>query len=246
MKYIDSIRDNLSQERFPVFSIRDVKTMLASRKARAGYVYLLLHNLMKRKEVTRVTKGVYTFHRNMHVVGFAFEPFYYGMEDALTIRGLWGQQANPVIVTARKARNGIRIFRDRNYVLHRIDPDHFFGYELLKHEDIWIPVSDPEKTLIDFFYFRRHLENGVLKILLRLVDGKKLDGYLKRYDRRFAGKVIRSINQKTRADAEGNRDIHRHEGIAQQAASKKRTPPLAPRDQMLPGKSRIVVRLMTE
>ncbi len=177
--------------------MHDVKTMLASKKARPDYVYLLLHNLLKRKEATRITKGVYTFHRNMHVVGFAFEPFYYGMEDALTIRGLWEQQANPVVVTTRKARNGIRVFRDRNYVLHRIDQDHFFGYELLKHDNIWIPVSDPEKTLIDFFYFRHHLEDKALKSLLQLVDRRKLKEYLKRYDRRFAGKVLHSIGQES-------------------------------------------------
>ncbi|EQD66731.1 transcriptional regulator, partial [mine drainage metagenome] len=79
----------------------------------------------------------------------AFLPFYYGLEDALSLRGFWEQETNPVIITPRKVRNGVRQFDSRNYVVRRIDRKMFFGYTFVNYEEFYIPVSDTEKTLID-------------------------------------------------------------------------------------------------
>jgi predicted transcriptional regulator of viral defense system len=193
VKYINKIRDNLSKQDFPVFTIYDLKSMLAARKANKEYAYMMLHNLAKRNEIIRITRGVYSFHKDVRIVGFAFQPFYYGLEDALTIRKLWEQGSNPVIVTPRRVRNGVRAFSGRNYVLHRISGKHFFGYELLRYGNIWIPVSDTEKTLIDFIYFKHYLRDDVAMKMIKQVDAKKMRSYLKRYDKRTADKVTHLV-----------------------------------------------------
>ena len=195
MKYINKIRETFSGEGFPVFSVSDLKVMLDSRGAKRDYVYTLLHNMIANKEITRITRGMYTFRKEVRVVGFAFSPFYYGLEDALSIRGIWEQGANPVIITSKKIRNGSRKFIGRNYVLHRIDRRHLFGYELLKWGDLWIPVSDVEKTLIDFVYFRHYLRGDVLEDMKKRVEIKKLKEYLKRYDKRFSLRVLKTLDQ---------------------------------------------------
>lgn len=194
MKYINNIRGALSAEGFPVFSISDIRVMLSSQGAKKEYAYTLLHNLIARKEVIRITRGAYTFHKEIRVVGFAFSPFYYGLEDALSIRGIWEQGANPIIITRRKIRNGVRKFIGRNYVLHKIDKKHFFGHELFKIGGIWVPVSDIEKTFIDLVYFRHYIRDDVLDYMRRNVKVEKLNGYLKTYDERFSAKVLRLIS----------------------------------------------------
>ena len=50
----------------------------------------------------------------------------------------------------------------------------FFGFQPLKFYDAWLPVSTPEKTLIDFVYFRQPLPKEALEELLKKIDGKKL------------------------------------------------------------------------
>ena len=188
MRYLNKVRQILSGKGFPVFSIRDIRIILSSQGAGAGYAYTLLHNMAARKEITRITRGIYTFHSDVRVVGFAFAPFYYGLEDALSIKGMWEQGANPVIITHRKTRIGTRAFLQRNYVIHRIDLKHFFGFELVKYGDLWIPVSDAEKTIIDFVYFNHYLRPDILNKLKRDADVGKIKRYLKAYDRRFSNK----------------------------------------------------------
>jgi hypothetical protein len=56
----------------------------------------------------------------------------------------------------------------------------FFGFEMIKYFDHWIPVSDVEKTFIDFVYFKEPLQEEVLAEIRKRIDRKKLDGYLKK------------------------------------------------------------------
>ena len=185
MKYIEYLRKNFSDVGFPVVKLIEIKTALKSKGISDAYLKRIVNYMMHRGELKKITRGIYTLHDDITVVGFAFQPFYYGLENALTIRKLWEQGTNPIIITPRKVRSGVRKFNDSNYVVQRVDDSLFFGYELVKYYDFWIPVSDLEKTLIDFFYFRHYLREDVLKELKRKISKEKLNGYLKRYTPNF-------------------------------------------------------------
>jgi predicted transcriptional regulator of viral defense system len=191
MKYVNDIRERFSSPNFPIFKARELRTMGVG----AGYSKRLVHMLLSKKEITRITRGVYTFHDNLNVVGFAFAPFYYGLEDALRIRGLSEQGTNPIIVTRRNVRAGVRQFKGSNYVVHRIGKEFFFGYDLMKVGDFWIPVSDVEKTVIDMVYFKDHIRDELWPGLIKAISMKKLKGYLKRYKPRFREKVLSTIKE---------------------------------------------------
>ena len=149
----------------PAFSITQLKTLLGTKKISNGYLHLLVHNLLARKKLKRITKGFYSFNGDAQVVGFAFQPFYYGLQDALSLRNLWEQETNPVVITPRKVRTGLRKFGESNYVVKRIERKMFFGYNMVKYGDFWIPVSDAEKTLIDFAYYNQPLDENTRKEL---------------------------------------------------------------------------------
>jgi len=57
--------------------------------------------------------------------------------------------------------------------------------EYVKYGGRDVPVSDREKTLLDFVYFRQPLEKEVLRVLKRRVDKKKLRSYLRQSNREF-------------------------------------------------------------
>jgi hypothetical protein len=94
------------------------------------------------------------------------------------IRNLWEQETNPVIITPRKVRSGIRTFNDRNYVIRWIDRSMFFGYSLVEYGDFFIPVADPEKILIDMVYYHQFLTDEVKQEVLKSIDRKKFKEYL--------------------------------------------------------------------
>lgn len=187
MKYVQPVRKHFSKKN--VFSIRDLKIFLAKQGISRNYTHLLLHNLMKKKEIHRITRGFYTFKDDLEVVGFAFSPFYYGLQEALSLRNLWEQETNPVIITSRKARTGVRKIMDSNVVIRRINRKMFFGFELIKYGDYWLPVSDVEKTLIDFVYFKEPLPKETLKEIKQKIRKKTLNQYLKKAPKQVKKRV---------------------------------------------------------
>ena len=178
MKYVGEVRERFANA--PVFTISDLKVLLGRKGISRGYLHLLVHNLLARGEVKRVSRGVYTFRSELEAVGFGFRPFYYGLQEALSLRNLWEQETNPVVITPRKVRTGVRTFEGANYVVRRISRRMFFGFDMVRYADFWIPVSDVEKTLIDFVYFRQPLSREAAAEIRKRADKKALDGYLKR------------------------------------------------------------------
>jgi predicted transcriptional regulator of viral defense system len=186
-KYLKSILEFFKKT--PVVSSRDIRMMI--RKSKSGYNHLLVHNMIKAGRIRKIVKGFYTMHDDPTVSVFCFKPSYIGLHDALSIRNLWDQETNVTIITSRKVRTGLRNILGSNVVVHNIKPEYMFGYELVECDDFFIPVSDLEKTLIDFAYFGEHLDKETLKGIKRKIDTIKLKKYLKRYPKRTRDKVLK-------------------------------------------------------
>lgn len=193
MKYTDYLREHFANNY--VFTISELRVVFSAKKISNEYLRLIIHNLLSSGELKHITKGVYTFSDDVEVVGFAFKPFYYGLQEALSIRNLWEQETNPVVITPRKVRSGLRNFEGRNYLIRRVNRSLFFGFEMQKYGDLWIPVSDIEKTLIDFVYFREPLSRQALKEISRKIDRKKLDSYLKKSPLYMKRKVYQMLKK---------------------------------------------------
>lgn len=195
MKYVDYIRSHFNDPKSPVFTIQELKAVLGLKGISSAYLKRLINYLIKRGEIVRIGKGVYTFHDEITVVGFAFRPFYYGLENALTIRRLWEQGTNPIIITPNNVRRGIRKFGRGNYGVLHIRRDLFFGYDFIQSGGLWVPVSDYEKTLIDFIYFNHYLRKDTLKALRLKIDKEKLVSYLKHYNKKIKRKTLQELKK---------------------------------------------------
>lgn len=180
MKYIEYVKREFSRPEFPAFTVADVRLSLEGKGLSDAYLNLMLHNLFKSGKAWKITRGIYTFHNDVAVVGFAYRPFYYGMESALALRGFSDQGVNLVVMTARNVRTGVRSFIGRNYRVHRIAKDRMFGYSLLKYGGYWMPVSDAEKTVIDMIESGDHIAESAMAAIKKVLNKKKLAAYLKR------------------------------------------------------------------
>ena len=167
MKYAKEFRERFSKKN--VFSVRDVRNRFASKKISPDYAGVLLNLFFKRKEIHRIAKGFYSFKTDPNVVAFAVQPSYFGLQDALSFHGLWQQQTIPVLITPRKVRSGFRKVLETRVLIRRIGRKQFFGFQMLKYSDFWVPVSDIEKTLVDFFYFNEPLEKKILQNVKKFV-----------------------------------------------------------------------------
>jgi len=183
IKYLPEIMELFKKT--PVVTTRDIKLYLKQK----GYSYLLLSNLVKQGKIKRITKGFFTIHDDPLTSVFCFRPAYVGLQEALSIHNLWEQETNVVIVTTRKVRIGIHEILGSNVLVHRINPKYFFGFTLLKYGEFFIPVSDVEKTLLDFIYFKQPLSKNTISEIKKNLDVNKLKNYLKVYPKLFHEKL---------------------------------------------------------
>jgi predicted transcriptional regulator of viral defense system len=180
------IRDYM--RRTPMFDTGSVIRVVGNK----NYAYVLLNRLLKSGEIKRITRRYYTIHEDPSILVYCIKPAYLGLQDAMSFHNLWEQETAPIILTCRKVRPGERITIGSNAIVRRITPRHFFGYEYMKQGDLLLPVSDVEKTFIDMVYFRE-MRKDMLPAFRKSIDREKLAGYLKRYDRRLAGKVLKLL-----------------------------------------------------
>lgn len=191
MTYGNRLREQYKNEY--MFSKRDVQKLFSKDKISNEYLDQLLHNLVKQNKIIRITNGAYTFNKDLMVSGFAYSPFYYGLQEALSLRNLHEQETNPVIITTKKIKPGIKQIQGNNVLLRRIDRKYFFGIDFVKYYDMEIPVSDLEKTLIDFIYYNEPLSEETRKELLKNINKQKLKEYLLKYPESTKRKVLSFI-----------------------------------------------------
>ena len=188
MKYKKQLYDNFKKSK--VFSLRDVRILFSNKNISKDYSKNLMSNLIKEKKIHKITNGKYTFQEEIMCIGFAFSPFYYGLQEALSLHNLHEQETNAIIITTNKIKPGIREIMDTNVYLRRIDKKYFFGYDFIKYYDIEIPVSDIEKTLIDLVYYKESISKDVILEIKKKIDLIKLNKYLEKYPITIKNKVL--------------------------------------------------------
>lgn len=180
MKYVEKFLEYFGG--FPAFTSNDVKLFLDRNGAGEGYYKTFMHNLVASGRAFQIKKGHYTLHDDLMAAGFAFSPFYYGMETALTHYDLWDYMTPVSIITAKRVRSGMRTFFGRNVSIRRISEKMLFGYSMVKYEDLfYVPMADIEKTLIDSVYFHAAFSEDVYGRIFEKADLKKVDKYLSAY-----------------------------------------------------------------
>lgn len=192
-KYQKKIRELLKKS--PVVSYDSINRIINLKKNKKQYTKQFLRNLLLKNKIIRLTKGFYTLHDDPSLIVFCFKPSYLGLQDALSFHNLWEQETIPVILTARKIRQGLRVVNGSNVLVRRIKKKYFFGIDYYKHEDFYLPYSDIEKTFIDMVYFKEKLNEEVLNNFKEKINKKKLDSYLKHFPKITRKKVISALNK---------------------------------------------------
>ena len=191
IKYIKKIREFFKQS--PVISINSLKKFI--NKKNKDYIYLIINNLLKKKEIKKITKGFYSIHEDPSLIVFCFKPSYLGLQDALSIHNLWEQETNPVIITSKKIRQGVRKVFENNVVIRRIAGKYIFGIEYIKQGDFYYPYSDVEKTFIDMIYFNQKLDKETLNNFKKIINKEKLKKYIKLYPKKYKFQINKMLNQ---------------------------------------------------
>lgn len=174
----------------PVVKASSIERIIKNK----NYTKQLIRNLIKKGKIKRITKGYYTKYDEPSLAVFCFKPAYLGLEDALSFHNLWEQETIPVIATTASVRQGLRQALGINILIRRLDKKYFFGFDYYSYDnELYLPYSDVEKTLIDLVYFKRKLGRETIKEIKNKLDKKKLNLYLKKYAPKFRKKVFKYL-----------------------------------------------------
>lgn len=187
-KYLKNV-ENLFKKS-PVVNAKSIEMIVKKDKNVKQYTKQLIRNLTLKGKIKRISKGCYTSNDNISIAVFCFKPSYLGLQDALSFHNLWEQETIPVIISARKIRQGIRNIMGNNILLRRISKKYLFGFDYYNDNNTYIPYSDIEKTLIDMVYFNEKFGKETLKNIKKNIKIKKLNSYLRAYPKRFRRKVL--------------------------------------------------------
>ena len=177
-----------------VVDLASIRRIINKGKKVKQYHKQLIRNMILKNKIRQLPNGNYTKHDDPSLAVFSFSPAYLGLQDALSFHDLWEQETIPVIITSRKARQGIRTVMGQNVLVRRINRKYMFGYEPQKAGDIYLPYADIEKTLIDLVYFRENINRDVMKAILEKCDRQKLEEYLKKYPDRIQREIKKKLS----------------------------------------------------
>lgn len=191
-KYIKAIEELFKKS--PVVDSGSIGRIVRSKSKTNQYGKQLVRNLILGGKIKKLVKGCYTMHDDSSLAVYCFSPSYLGLQDALSFHGIWEQETIPVVITAKKARQGIRKILGMNVLIRRINKKYLFGFEYFKQGSFYLPYSDIEKTLIDTVYFKEKLSNDAIKIMKKRIDMKKMNSYLKAYPAKLRQRVLKILS----------------------------------------------------
>ncbi len=182
---------------FSTFTFRDVCAVLSNTHKHISdkTIQVTLSRMVRDERIYSVIKGVFSLQKHDELSGFAFAPFYYGGVAALMIRDLIDDQVKMEVMTTRRVKKSfVEIYKgESRVILHHIPKKYYFGFEDFKYGNLIVPVSKPEKTLIDLFYYKRRLSMQDYSNLLKSIDLVLLNKYLRKYDGRTRKIVQRFV-----------------------------------------------------
>lgn len=144
-------------------------------------VTFLLHRYSKRGVLIRLKNGLYALVGatipEFYIANRLCEPSYVSLETALSFHGIIPETVYAVTsITTLTPRE--RVVSGKKYQYHRIQAKAFMGYQPIAQGAFTCFVADPEKALVDYYYFvarglrkpldvdRLHLENlNTLKLM---------------------------------------------------------------------------------
>ena len=193
-KYLKEVQVLLMKS--PLVTYSSIERIVKHQKKIKGYTKLLVHHLLKKGIMKKLTKGCYTSTNNAALAVLCFQNAYLGLQDALSLHNLWEQETIPVIITSQHVRTGIRDCMHSNILIRKLDKKYFFGIAYYQQDSIALPYSDLEKTFIDMIYFKENMNKEVLENFKEKINKKKIEKYLKKYPLKIRKKAQSLLQSK--------------------------------------------------
>jgi len=189
-------------KRLPVFTLNDLAKLTGHKPAT---VRILASRLSKRNLIKRIEKGKYTIlDEPLVITAYMTRPSYIGLYSALRFHNMTTQAVSNIDVMIPKSRKEANVLGKR---VMFTKTRQFWGFEKYKFGGYDVPVSDPEKTIVDCILSEKVRPDSVLEALKSIdVDEAKLLSYVRKCDNSALGKRVGFLLEKIGADTHDYRN----------------------------------------
>ncbi len=199
MKYIDFYRHF---KNYPIIQLADVKNI------ESNFDHRRLYEWQKKGYLKRIINNFYIFSDKKlsefemnFISNQLYQPSYLSLEYALRFYNLIPEMVFLyTCVTTKKTKQVKTAIGNFDY--KSIKENLFFGYKLIQKNNLSFKIAEPEKALLDLLYLRSDLGNKEAiyelriskEIFQEIINQKKLNNYLKRFDSKKLAKKVKLIN----------------------------------------------------
>lgn len=185
---------------FIIFSLQDI------RKLEAGFDLRRLSEWQKKGYIKMIRKGFYIFSdleinesALFSIANKIYHPSYVSLESALNYYNLIPEGVFTITsVSSRKTYK----FKTQvaSFSYHKLKPELFFGYNVIKMDNLKFKIADMEKALLDYFYFNSDMRTmddiKSLRLnvdILQQLDKSKIKAYLELFDNQQLSQRIKKL-----------------------------------------------------
>lgn len=182
----------LEKNKYYIFSHEDIMSFYPDEKKQV--IKTMIYRWKKKGWVYSLKRGLYelTYPKDftvpdMHIANKLYNPSYVSLETALSNYSIIPEVSMAVTsITTKPTRR----FKNKHglFIYRTINPDFFKGYYVQKHGTFDIFIAEPEKALIDYFYFKTYRNKKINlkderldKYALARLNRKKINKYAKLY-----------------------------------------------------------------
>lgn len=170
-----------------VIDIRNVSTFFNGIDGRRLYEW------QKKDYIRKITNGFYIFTESeiddallMNIASQIYQPSYVALESALSFYNFIPEAVFQTVSITTK-RNKVLNTQAGDFTYRSIKRKYFFGYKAVTIKNRIFFVSDPEKALLDMFYFqpasdRKHVLKELrlnLQEISSVLNRDRMEDYLK-------------------------------------------------------------------
>jgi predicted transcriptional regulator of viral defense system len=183
----------LDKNKYYVFSFQDILSFFPTESEEN--LKKIIYRWKKARLICHLKRGLYELSYpkdfnvpDMYIANVLYSPSYVSLETALSNFSIIPETAMAVTsVTTSPTRK----FKNKHglFIYRTIKINIFTGYYVEKHGNFSVLIAEPEKALVDYFYFKKYIdknfdlnEERFDKDVILSLDRKKMNQYAKLYN----------------------------------------------------------------
>lgn len=189
-------------------AVLEIEAIRLTWKGKKSSIPVMLHRWEKQDKIIKLKNGLYIFsekYRRKEI----FEPWisyliknpsYISLEKAMEYYQLIPDAIFTYTSVTPRKRPGVFETRVGNFKYVSIKKEYFWGYRVIESNDLRGYIAEPEKALLDSFYFTKgEIDINYLKEMrfqnLEILDPAKLRVYAERFDRKSIYRAVKAFSR---------------------------------------------------